>query len=111
MSRDNADAVVIGAGHNGLVAAAMLAADGARGWPRVVASTVLFWRSPSDRGNSIFRPASRHKTAQNPRKMGQFRVCSREESYSWKRYPIPASVSRCTGCDGSSSSLRRSCAR
>lgn len=34
MSRDNADAVVIGAGHNGLVAAAMLAADGARGWPR-----------------------------------------------------------------------------
>ena len=28
-----------------------------------------------------------------------------------KRYPIPASVIRCSGCDGSSSSLRRSCAR
>lgn len=31
--------------------------------------------------------------------------------HSWKRYPIPASVSRCLGCAGSISSLRRSCAR
>jgi hypothetical protein len=31
--------------------------------------------------------------------------------HSWNRYPIPASVSRWTGRDGSFSSLRRNCAK